>query len=70
MKARNEPSANNPICHANDSSNAAAMADIKQPTDKHAIANPLVKISTMINTKAATTQICQISIILFIFDDL
>lgn len=66
MKPRNVPNANNPNCHANDNSIPAPIAANKQPTDKHAIANPLVKISMMINTRATTTQICQISMIIYL----
>ena len=45
MKPRNVPKANNPNCHANDNSIPAPIAASKQPTDKHAIANPY-KLST------------------------
>lgn len=62
MNPKNVPNAKRPNCHAMDSSNPAHIAANKHPKDKHAIAKPLVKISMIIKTNAATIQICQISI--------
>ena len=56
MNARNVPIANNPTCHEIDNSNAEPTAENKHPTDRQAIANPLVQISMMKNTRAAMTQ--------------
>ena len=56
MNARNVPIANNPTCHAVDYSNAEPTAENKHPTERHAIAKPLVQISMMKNTRAAITQ--------------
>ena len=63
MNARNVPIANNPTCHAVDNANAEPTAENRHPTDRQAIAKPLVQISMMKNTRAAMTQICQISMI-------
>ena len=56
MNARNVPIANNPTCHAVDNSKAEPMAENRHPTDRQAIAKPLVQISMMMNTRAAMTQ--------------
>ena len=56
MNARNVPIANNPTCQAVDKLKAAPTAENKHPTDKQAIAKPLVQISMIKNTRAAMTQ--------------
>ena len=64
MNARNVPTANNPTCQAIDKLNADPTAENKHPTDKQAIAKPLVQISMMKKSRAAITQICQISMMI------